>query len=348
MITAQDLESLAGASPDQVRRHVRSTLSSSKAYGQLAPAAQRSMAQNLTQALLYLTDPAAGQTELRPAARALEDKPPFGPAAQAAPGVMKGLVDTVDFVAFVSGLIKGVFQSIVDASIRQMQEFGKFLEAVVKSVEEFANDHITPLQARQNLAQRYPRALQVEDGKLAVKSDVEDKDKPDLKQALGTSEDVDLDSEEGEQKVVVAAQLQMARQRQQLLSTMMLMGMNRIIVTDGEIKASVVFDVTASDTRSSGHTGDYGDETTNTRNEQSTNSDDGGWFSSQSSTDNVQKTFTSVSTAHTHFEGKSDDQIKAHANLSGSVLVKFKSDVFPLEKLASSTEMTNMQDKSKR
>src|SRR5262249_13161452 len=160
-------------------------------------------------------DPTAGQAELQPAAAALAlgDKPKFGPAAQAAPGVMRGLVDTVDFVAFVSGLIKGVFQSIVDASIPQMQEFATFLAHVVKSVEQFASDNITPLQARQDLASRYPRALQVQDNKLQMKPDVEDKDKPDLQKALGTTDSVDLDDEESEQKAVMAAQLQMARQR---------------------------------------------------------------------------------------------------------------------------------------
>ena len=45
----------------------------------------------------------------------------------------------------------------------------------------------------------------------------------------------------------MAARLQMARSRQQLLSSMVILGINRIVVTDGAINAKVVFDFRASD-----------------------------------------------------------------------------------------------------
>jgi hypothetical protein len=39
-------------------------------------------------------------------------------------------LDAVDFPAFVSDLVRGVFQAIVDASIEQMEAFADLLESV--------------------------------------------------------------------------------------------------------------------------------------------------------------------------------------------------------------------------
>ncbi|MGE5048247.1 MAG: hypothetical protein ACM3PC_06745, partial [Deltaproteobacteria bacterium] len=69
------------------------------------------------------------------------------------------------------------------------------------------------------------------------------------------------------------------------------------------------------------------------------------WGTSGSSSDTIN---TSVSTAHARTAGQSDDKLKAHANLSGSVLVRFKSETFPLERMASPDEMAAAQERSKR
>ena len=47
---------------------------------------------------------------------------------------------------------------------------------------------------------------------------------------------------------VQAARLQIAKGRQQLLASMVMLGINRIVVTDGLIHAKVIFDMRASDT----------------------------------------------------------------------------------------------------
>ena len=41
----------------------------------------------------------------------------------------------------------------------------------------------------------------------------------------------------------------MARSRQQMLASMVMLGINRIVVTDGLINAKVVFDMRATDQR---------------------------------------------------------------------------------------------------
>src|SRR5204862_202510 len=58
------------------------------------------------------------------------------------------MVKKVDFPNFVSGLVHGVFQAIVDASIQQMEAFSELLAATAKTAEQFAGDHISDAQAR--------------------------------------------------------------------------------------------------------------------------------------------------------------------------------------------------------
>jgi len=349
MTTTEVSDHQARARLDALRRHLRGALEGTPSFTALPEKDRHAIATNAVKVLHYLSDPAAGQPDLAPVAKVLEEekKPDFGPAAQAAPGVMKGLVNTVDFPQFVAGLIDGVFTSIVNSSIRQMHEFGRFLEGVVKSVEDFAQDHIQPAQARQYLQSKFPGALNMESGRL-VSADSGDQPAPDFQAALGMTDKPDLDSEEGEQKLVLAAQLKLARMRQQELSQLVLMGINRIVVTEGEIKASVMFDVTSKDTAEHNDQSDR-DYSDNDQSKRKTHyHEGGGWGSDPSYTADTERVRTTISTQHTHTDNKTTDEINAHAKLTGSVTVKFKSETFPLGRLASSAEVADINSKSKR
>jgi hypothetical protein len=137
--------------------------------------------------------------------------------------------------------------------------------------------------------------------------------------------------------MVQAMRLQMARQRQQMLSTMLLMGVNRIVVTDGEIKATVQFDVSSTDTSNRQSAESMDDARTHTHNEASGSF----WGTDSSSTVN-----TRVSTAHADDKAASDSKLESHAKMTGYVQVKFKSETFPLEKLANNDQMSAIQGKS--
>jgi len=310
----------------------------------------------------YLEDPHAGLgSEVAGVARAL-DQPKQDPAdrlrdrvadgqklvgedfkagaAREGAAVIADTVNKVDFVKFVAGLIDGVFNSIVNSSIKQMNAFASFLENVVKSVGEFANEHVSENQARDALVGKFPNALKLDgldqgEPKLSLRDDLDDKDVPDFKQALGV--DADLGEDDGEQVVVQAMRLQMARQRQQLLSQILLMGLNRIIVTEGEIKASVMFDVKSTDTGNRENNASMYDRKSHT----DTHRDSSFW-----GTESDTRVNTSVSTANADEHQESSSKLEMHTKLSGSVLVKFKSDVFPLEKFASGDEMSALQTKS--
>jgi hypothetical protein len=352
----------------QVRHVVRGLLENTDSFGALPALERRSVALSLVKILDYLADPYAS-IELPPGKRALavaqaENKNTFAPndglrdrlnkggptagqdfkagATKEVGGVFSDLVKSVDFPKFVSGLIEGVFTSIVRSSIKQMQAFQQMLEGIAKSVDQFAKETISDQTAREYLKNAYPRALDLKVGddgasQLALKDGVEDGDLPNLKADLGMTDEASFDDKESEAKIVFEAQRKLAKQRQQHLATMVLMGINRIVVTDGEIKASVMFDVKGKDSV----TRDRFSSSTDSRQRTDASSSGGGWFDDDSSS----STETRVSTAYTDEKEHSASEIEAKAKLSGSVTVKFKSETFPLERFASSDMMGFVNDK---
>jgi len=262
------------ARTDLVKREVAKVLNDSREWKRLPPAERQAFARNMTQVAGYLTrDPGWLDAGTPPGAeglaeamgpvddlkKRLADKPgQVGAEFQA--GAMrqgveefKNLVETVDFPQFVSGLIHGVFQAIVDASIQQMEAFGDLLAATAKSVDEFANDHIADDQAREQIASRFPSIVRLERNteegggtKLAPATE-DTSDFTPLQQFARTNETVDFNDGESERKFLAAAKLELARQRQKLMALMVLLGINRIIVTNGRINAKVIFDIRASD-----------------------------------------------------------------------------------------------------
>jgi len=257
-------------------------------------------------------------------------------ATKAGAAVFRDLVSAVDFPKFVSGLVEGVYTSIVNSSIRQMQAYGKLLETVSKSVDQFAKENISEKEARDFVKSSFPGQIDLDgdSGALKLNDDAEG-NAPDFKAVLQMQENLAL-TEENEKQIVLAAQMKMARQRQQTLAQMVAMGINRIIVTDGEIKASVLFDMKAKDTGQRSTSAAVSDQKT------SSQSSGGGWFSDDESVS------TTVSSAYSAEQEKSTAELEAKAKLSGSVTVKFKSETFPLERLASSDELGAVQRKSSR
>ena len=338
-----------------LRDRVRHTLAKTRSYQSLDPKRREEVARNMETTLAFLQEAGVADAML-PVARAMQGTGDdfTGGAAREGAAVMKNLVRDVDFPSFVSNLIQGVFRSIVDSSVQQMQEYAKFLESVVKSVDQFARESVSEDEARDNLVSRFPSALErkADEGgpsRLGFKADLDDKDMPDFESLFGLSEKPDLDDEESEARLVHAGRLEMAKQRQQLLATMVLLGINRIVVTEGEIKASVMFDVRSHDTASRGRTRD--------RQRTGTDVDVGSSASSaQVNADDFQaaafsnrtRVFTRVSTEHATSAANSASSLDAKANLSGAVTVKFKSETFPLERMASPMELASLNQKAAR
>lgn len=306
-----------------------------------------------------------------------------GPPQFKAQGAREGaavagaLLQAVDFPNFVSSLIEGVFHSIVKSSIEQMEAYGKLVADVAKSLNQFRDENVTVNQARDQLIEQFPDTFQLqvdtgEDGGAMPR--VMLKDGVDEAQALKQVNSLPLeggpvktlDDETIEDKLVPAARTQLATSRQQLLATMVLMGINRIVVTDGRISAKVMYDFQARDTFKSQYSAtqfDYGkqykyasageSESTSQGGEtRSSSSDDGGYeYKKRDASYYTKGTYKSsaepVLKLASATQATTDAQLQSKASLAGQVEVNFKSETFPLEKMADSFQIGRIQDAAK-
>jgi len=352
-----------------VRANVRELLDRSMAFQQMPDPERRKLARGLVDVVAYLSDPNPGQTgagvqglseglaqqqKEKTGAEKVQDRlakksdivqKDFKAAAgREGADIYKQAVNAINFPAFVAGLIDGVFNSIVTASIKQMQAYGKLLEQVVKSVDEFAKDNFTLNQGRDWLTERFPSSLKIETSggtpRLQATDSGDENELSDVRQSLGIKDKLDLDDEGAETKLAQRAQLEMAKLRQKQLATMVLMGINRIVVTDGAINAKVVIDVQTSDRAKRTATASMYDD--NTVNRQ--HGDGGGWFST--SYDDTQETHKTVVSSATSDDSESKAELKA--KLTGDVKVNFKSETFPLEKLASQTQIDSLNQRAEK
>jgi hypothetical protein len=363
-----------------VRPEVRSVLERTPAFARLAPDEQREMARTMVKVCAYMVNPdglaakelSADGGLLAPerTARALKNEGPegrvtkfaddtesagdrFKPAAITSGTEQFGeLVKKVNFPKFVSGLIQNVFQAIVDSSIQQMRAYGELLANVAKSVDQYAQDNITPNNGRDFLAGRFPDTFEintestgggfaegettpVETPKLAVKDGAPDDALKKVSEDLQLEKPVtDISDPNEELRIVTAARLQIARSRQQLLASMVMLGINRIVVTDGLIHAKVVFDMRASDrvTRTlSASSFDRQQDKESIETQASYSS----WFSPVSASMKASASHEHETTVESSVDESSESKAQVKANLTGEVRVNFKSDYFPMEKMAS-------------
>lgn len=367
-----------------VRPQVRRLLERSPGFRALPVEQQRELARTMVRVASYMANPdGLARQELTPGQSVLAHAPapPLARAQADAVEAAKGkasdkvgtfagadfqagavkqgveqfrnLVGTVDFPSFVGGLIQNVFQAIVNASIQQMNAYGQLLKSVAQTVDQFAQDNISLNNARDWLADKYPDAIGVdeegaqEEGgqpRLAIKGEDGDAALQQINADMGLAQPItDLSDPEQESRLVIAARLQMARSRQQLLSSMVLLGINRIVVTDGAINAKVVFDLKASDqAQRKARASLYDSQASMNRNTTAVGGN-WGWGAAGSVNENVQQHVTTVGSA---VDETSESKAEVKAKLSGEVRVNFKSDYFPMEKLATPGMIAAIQGNS--
>jgi hypothetical protein len=106
-------------------------------------------------------------------------------------------VREVDFPAFIRDLIRGTFEAILDASIQQMEAYAELVAAVARTLDRFLEENVSDEDARAWLDRTLPG--------------------------------IDRTGEATAALALVAARRNTAKQRQQLLATMVLMGVNRAL-----------------------------------------------------------------------------------------------------------------------
>ncbi|UXY14508.1 hypothetical protein N8I74_14445 [Chitiniphilus purpureus] len=386
---------------DATRLAVRDLLSKSQAFNALDEDRRRQLANDLVQIGTYLAEPdgvRVGADQQSAPIRALaeegggrrltanrnnSDEGVFtAQSAREGAAVAGALLEAVNFPEFVSGLIDGVFHSIVTSSIQQMEAYAKLVADVSKSLNQFRDDNTTQNQGRDHLIEQFPDVFELtmdtgdfgadfgsDSGarrgpRVRVREGVDERTAmARINQSLPLEQPLNrLDDALVESVLVPAARTQLASSRQQLLATTIMLGINRIVVTDGKIQAKVMYDFQARDNmqfRKSAQQFDYGDQYVSTssgtyegegsssRQGASRGADgsyqggsrDSNYYSKGEYKHTSQPVLKLASASQTSI----DASLTTKASLAGVVEVNFKSDYLPLEKLANPEAIAAIQ-----
>jgi hypothetical protein len=324
---------------------IADALNQSAAYRALPPLQKREMADSLSRVLGYLGDvparpfapdlnalragsggsappPQGGTNAAAPAAGAPTAPPAPGPNAfQRAAGATREMLGAIAFPDFVASLIQGTFQAIVDSSIQQMEAYSRLLAETAKTVDAFMADNITDDMARDHLTTNYGDVFKKDMSagypQMTVAQDVPAGQLPSFLKDLGFDSPMDLDQKAIDEVVIPDTRMTLAEMRHQSLATMVMMGINRIVVSDGEINAKLVFHVDATESMTLTFN-DY----------KPTNWTLAGKLGSNAfGASGIVVNTTSLN---------AQNVVNVNTDLTGEVRVRFRSDYFPLERFADS------------
>ncbi|MDP8981228.1 MAG: hypothetical protein M3O35_11640 [Acidobacteriota bacterium] len=198
-----------------VRSHVKDLLTSSHAFRGLPAERQNQVARDMTQVAAYLAAPESIKANTLPGAVTIVQD------TRNAPG-------EVDFPKFVGGLISGVFQAVVDASVKQMDAYAELMKNVAQTVSEFLRDSVSDDDSRRYLATTYPEYFELDpDCQLRAR------DRLDKYEAIGRLSLLaleaslgNMDQHEIDRVLVPAGRRRIVAQRQQMVACMVLMGVH--------------------------------------------------------------------------------------------------------------------------
>jgi hypothetical protein len=260
---------------------------------------------------------------------------PSGPRKQATETIAAragALSDEIAFPAFVAGLVHGTFDAVVDSAIRQMESYASLVSAVAKPLEDFTRENVSENQAKDFLVQQYPKDLylSLEGPPTVLPRPSDDKENPDEARSpewlasfnVGGQE---LTAELIQDTLIPEAQKRLGRSRQQMLATMVLLGLNRVVVKDGTISARLRFRAEASDQAKV----DYAV------------SDDPGGDGSWGARGSLTYPAASTKVSTVGVTAQSDANLKAE--LFGEVKINFASETLPLEKFADDARRTLLE-----
>ncbi|MBD2206937.1 hypothetical protein H6G33_31170 [Calothrix sp. FACHB-1219] len=224
------------------------------------------------------------------------------------------LVDKVDFPGFVRDLLVGVFDANLDANERQMEAYTKLLKEATKGVNEFAKD-VTDMDA-------LIKMVETSGGYSLGPPNLGGDGLPTLIDTT-TKQPVDTNNNSIQAKII-EAKMALAKEKRTMLRETILMGVSRLVVEKGIIRAEVEFQINASAT-----TNDTSNDTKTSNTSVGGSARVGGkvgaWGAEAST--NFSRTSSQVSIATSNATTKTD----ASAKLKGFVEIQFKSDYFKLD-----------------
>ncbi|WP_196137484.1 hypothetical protein [Aliikangiella sp. G2MR2-5] len=359
-----------GAPPIWLRSAVREVLDKSDGFHQLEPEKKRSLAQAMVKvssmaAKLIAEESLAeqkvnqseisrdgtfesGLSELKdaPVLAYAQSQPEFGESANRIAGVTRNVLNAVSFPRFVTDLVNGVFEAMLNSTSQQMQMYVELLNNVSASVEGFEQTQFSAHGIRVWLTEQFPDAFVLQGGDDDFGFDDED-DEPDedaepprlalrnggsmpsqdaMRAVFGLTPGENISASNPEQ-LVPYARRQVARQRQQMLATMVQMGMQRIVIDSGKINASMRFHI---DTRSAANQDRGREFGMQNRVKAAGRFGMGPWGASAE----VENNISYVSTQRS----QRTEEINTDLELNSSVELNFRTDYLPLNEMAAEAQ----------
>lgn len=345
---------------DDVRHNVRALLSTQQGFNALDQTTRRDLARGLVKigSAALDHDDLQGVRRPRPVlALAQNAGSEFsGVAVDRVAGTTQAVLNAVSFPRFVTELITGVFKAMNDSNQQQLTAFVELIRNVAQTTEGFADSNVGVGGARQWLAEHFPASYEVQGGddsdgmpedlsglspderrerqaeieaeraastRLALKSGAQPPSEAILRSTLGIPAGDPVPPGSNPETLVPFVQQTLARNRQQLLATMIQMGLQRIVIESGRLNAAMNFHIDAT----SAATNDRGSQfdlhnTTNA----SVNAKFGPWGAEAK----VQNTIGYVTTDRT----QTTENMHTDVNLSSGVELVFRTDYVPLTRLA--------------
>ncbi len=261
-------------------------------------------------------------------------------ASQTIAGTTRAVLNAVSFPRFVTELINGVFKAMTDSSQQQMHSYVELLNNVAASIEGFADSNFAPARARAWLVERYPGSLEIvgstdedegfddekpsaPDSTLRLRPGANRPSDEDLRTSLGLSENESIPSGDPERALVPFARRALAKQRQQMLATMVRLGMQRIVIESGRITASMRFHIDTRDAVQEDQASEF-----DVRHQSSAAGSFGAgpWGVSASMTNTIGYVNTQSS--------QTTAEVNTDLDLNSSVELNFKTDYLPLDRLS--------------
>jgi hypothetical protein len=333
-----------------VRGTVRDLLTSSHAFHNLSPKDRKEAAQAMVKvcqaAVSLMREEAQADLEAKSGTasgrhRAIAAAQEFNPvAASKVAGTTQAILNAVSFPRFVTDLINGVFKALVDSNHQQMASYVDLIKNVAASLDGFSETSLGPDQARQWLVDTFPGSFEIQGG---ADADTAPEDRADenqsaqlrlrdgasmpseeaLRTTLGLGPDESVPAGDPESTLMPFARRMIARQRQQVLASMVMMGMQRIVIESGRINASMRFHI---DTRSAA----VADSASRFDFENKTDVSGKFGYGPWGVEAKMQNTIGYVSTQ----KQQSTEEMNTDLDLNSSVELVFKTDYLPLDRMA--------------
>ena len=246
-------------------------------------------------------------------------------STRAAAGALEALKTAIDFPTFVTSLINGVFQAVTSSSITQLTGLSDLLDNVSTSADSFSEQNVKDedvlrwvvgkfsfliakdgglaLRDGEDLA---PHSKSMQDGLSATEAEVSSIDDGDLMGTLGP-----------------LVRRKIGKDRQEILGTLVQMGLQRIVVDEGRLHASMDMrvDTRAISEEDKRNRTEFGIEA-----KASGSFGVGAWGASAS----VGTSFSTVSSDQQYTK----EEIDTRAGLRSSVDLAFRTEQIPLDRMA--------------